>query len=149
MNALVKHIQMVEHAIEEAEDAQSVWTAFVDAAQNIDARLVADVKDAAEHLAAFIRRTRPLLVRLKDMDKARRARFAAVPVLQAKLAFADGTERRVAVSKPTDDIDEPYIGEMFYAALVRQGVVGSCESFPVLVIDRRRRVIAKIGVLPQ
>lgn len=76
----------------------------------------------------------------------RRKRFDSVPVLQAKLRFKDGSTRRVAVSKPTDAMDEPYIGEMFHAALVKQGVVATLEDYPVLVIDKRRHVIGKIPV---
>lgn len=81
---------------------------------------------------------------VRRMDDERRRRFDAVPVLQAALRFRDGSTRRVAVSKPTEGIDEPYIGEMFHAALVRQGVVASLEDYPVLVVDRRRRVVAEI-----
>lgn len=77
-------------------------------------------------------------------DRERRMRFNAVPVLQAALRFKDGSVRRVAVSKPTGEIDEPHIGEMFHAALVSQGLVASLESYPVLVVDKRRRVVAKI-----
>ena len=74
----------------------------------------------------------------------RRKRFDSVPVLQAMLRFKDGSTRRVAVSKPTDAIEEPYIGEMFHVALQKQGVVASLEDYPVLVIDRRKRVVAEI-----
>lgn len=81
---------------------------------------------------------------LRAEDAARRSRFDAVPVLQAALRFRDGSTRRVAVSKPADGIGEPFVGEMFYAALVRQGVVGTLEDYPVLVVDRRRRVISTI-----
>ena len=83
----------------------------------------------------------------EDIDRRiaeRRARFDAAPVLQATLRFRDGTTRRVAVSKPTNEIDEPHIGEMFHAALVRQGVAASCEAWPVLVVDRRGRVVGEI-----
>ena len=74
-------------------------------------------------------------------------RFDKIPVLQANLLFEDGSTRRVAVAKPAGgEIDEPFIGEMFYAALQKQGVLSSLESFPVLVIDRRKRVIAIIPV---
>lgn len=93
----------------------------------------------------------PILVALthtaEDIDRRireRRARFNAAPVLQATLRFRDGTTRRVAVSKPADGIDEPYIGEMFHAALVRQGVATSCEAWPVLVVDRRGRTVGEI-----
>ena len=93
----------------------------------------------------------PLLVSLthtaEDIDRRireRRARFDAASVLQATLRFRDGTTRRVAVSKPTDSIDEPHIGEMFHAALVKQGVAASCEAWPVLVVDRRGRVVGEI-----
>lgn len=83
---------------------------------------------------------------VRRRDEERRRRFDAVPVLQAALRFRDGSTRRVAVSKPTDEIDEPFVGEMFHAALVRQGVVASLEDYPVLVVDRRRRVVAEIPV---
>lgn len=93
----------------------------------------------------------PLLVALthtaEDIDRRireRRARFDTVPVLQALLQFKDGTTRKVAVSKPSGNIEEPYIGEMFHAALVKQGVVETCEAWPVLVVDRRGRVVAEI-----
>ena len=76
----------------------------------------------------------------------RRKRFDSVPVLQAMLRFKDGSTRRVAVSKPTDEIEEPYIGEMFHVALQKQGVVASLESYPVLVVDRRKRIVAEIPV---
>ena len=76
----------------------------------------------------------------------RRKRFDSVPVLQAMLRFKDGSTRRVAVSKPTDEIEEPYIGEMFHAALQKQGVVASLEAYPVLVVDRRKRIVAEIPV---
>lgn len=81
---------------------------------------------------------------LDRMAKERRKRFEAIAVLQASLRFKDGSTRRVAVSKPTDEIDEPFIGEMFYDALTRQGVVASLEDYPVLIVDRRKRVIARI-----
>ena len=74
----------------------------------------------------------------------RRKRFDAVPILQAMLRFADGTTRRVAVSKPTDAIEEPYIGEMFHMALKKQGVVASLETYPVLVVDKRKRIVGEI-----
>lgn len=144
MNTLTRLIQMVEKTVEQAQDAQSVWEAFVDAAQTEYPQIASGAKDGADHLAAFLRRAHPLLDQLKDMDEMRRARFADVPILQAKLSFADGTERRVAVSKPTDTIEEPHIGEMFYAALKKQGVVASCEVWSVVVVDRRNRVVAEI-----
>ena len=83
----------------------------------------------------------------EDIDRRiteRRARFDAVPVLQAELRFKDGTTRKVAVSKPTGEIEEPFIGEMFHAALVKQGVVASLETYPVLVVDKRKRIVAEI-----
>lgn len=81
---------------------------------------------------------------LERKEEERRKRFDSIPVLQAMLRFKDGSTRRVAVSKPTDEIDEPHIGEMFYAALQKQGVVASLEAYPVLVVDRRKRIVAEI-----
>jgi len=77
----------------------------------------------------------------------RKRRFDAVPILQAMLRFKDGSTRRIAVMKPTDAIDEPYIGEMFYDALMKQGVVASLEDYPVFVVDKRKRVVNKIPVV--
>ena len=93
----------------------------------------------------------PIIVALthtaEDIDRRireRRARFDSVPVLQALLRFKDGATRKVAVSKPSGEIEEPYIGEMFYDALVRQGVVASLENYPILVVDKRRRIVGEI-----
>lgn len=95
-------------------------------------------------LASATRGLESLRQSLEREEEKRRRRFDFAPVLQALLRFKDGSTRRVAVSKPTDAIDEPYVGEKFYAALVRQGVAVSLESFPVLVIDKRGRIVARI-----
>ena len=100
--------------------------------------------DAERFFSEAESRLNERLEAVRRRDEERRRRFDAVPVLQAALRFRDGSTRRVAVSKPTEGIDEPYIGEMFHAALVRQGVVASLEDYPVLVVDRRRRVVAEI-----
>lgn len=98
-------------------------------------------------LASATRGLESLRQSLEREEEKRRRRFDFAPVLQALLRFKDGSTRRVAVSKPTDDaIDEPHVGEKFYAALVRQGVVATLEQFPVLVVDRRGRVVAKIPI---
>ena len=101
------------------------------------------VRSSLHTATGVLERYRQVLQRQED---ERRKRFDSVPVLQAMLRFKDGSTRRVAVSKPTDAIDEPHIGEMFYAALERQGVVASLEPFPVLVVDKRNRVTGKIPV---
>lgn len=100
--------------------------------------------DAGRFFSDAERRLDEQLEAVRRKDEERRRRFDAVPVLQAALRFRDGSTRRVAVSKPTDEIDEPFVGEMFHAALVKQGVVGTLEAYPVLVVDRRRRVVAEI-----
>lgn len=97
-------------------------------------------------LASATRGLESLRQSLEREEEKRRRRFDFAPVLQALLRFKDGSTRRVAVSKPTSAIDEPHVGEKFYAALVRQGVVATLEQFPVLVVDRRGRVVAKIPV---
>lgn len=122
------------------------------------------MRECAEKYAAFVRsggegwpdsgrffsdaerRLDEQLEAVRRKDEERRRRFDAVPVLQAALRFRDGTTRRVVVSKATDEIAEPFVGEMFHAALVKQGVVASLEDYPVLVVDRRRRVVARIPV---
>ena len=95
-------------------------------------------------LASATRGLESLRQSLEREEEKRRKRFDFAPILQALLRFKDGSTRRVAVSKPTDAIDEPYVGEKFYAALVRQGVAASLEPFPVLVVDRRNRIVGKI-----
>lgn len=100
--------------------------------------------DAGRFFSDAERRLDEQLEAVRRKDEERRRRFDAVPVLQAALRFRDGTTRRVVISKPTDEIDEPFVGEMFHAALVKQGVVASLEDYPVLVVDRRKRVVAEI-----
>lgn len=102
--------------------------------------------DAGRFFSDAERRLDEQLEAVRRKDEERRRRFDAVPVLQAALRFRDGTTRRVVVSKTTDEIAEPFVGEMFHAALVKQGVVASLEDYPVLVVDRRRRVVARIPV---
>lgn len=136
--SLKEQLETVRDAYDHAMRAQGLYNAY---------RKAAGVDGTATPEMPFT----PLLVTLthvaEDIDRRireRRARFDAVPVLQAELRFRDGKTRRVAVSKPTDEIDEPHIGEMFYDALVRQGVATSCEAWPVLVVDRRGRVVGEI-----
>lgn len=100
--------------------------------------------DAGRFFSDVERRLDERLEAVRHKAEERRRRFDAVPVLQAALRFRDGTTRRVVVSKPTDEIAEPFVGEMFHAALVKQGVVASLEDYPVLVVDRRKRVVAEI-----
>ena len=102
--------------------------------------------DAGRFFSDSERRIDEQLEAVQRKIEERRKRFDSVPVLQAMLRFKDGSTRRVAVSKPTDEIEEPYIGEMFHAALQKQGVVASLEAYPVLVVDRRKRIVAEIPV---
>lgn len=133
-----EQLETVREAYDHAMRAQELYNAY---------RKAAGADGTATPELPFA----PILVALthtaEDIDRRiaeRRARFDAAPVLQATLRFRDGSTRRVAVSKPTDEIDEPHIGEMFHAALVRQGVAASCEPWPVLVVDRRGRVVGEI-----
>ena len=133
-----EQLETVRDAYDHAMRAQELYNAY---------RKVADANGTATPELPFASILAAITHTAEDIDRRiaeRRARFDAVPVLQALLRFKDGTTRRVAVSKPTDEIDEPYIGEMFHAALVRQGVVASCEAWPVLVVDRRGRVVGEI-----
>jgi hypothetical protein len=78
-------------------------------------------------------------------EDERMRRFNAVPILQATLRFRDGKTRRVVVSMPNDRIEEPYIAESFHSALIKQGVVSCDEAWPVLVVDKYKRVVGRIG----
>lgn len=136
--SLNEQLETIREAYDHAMRAQGLYNAY---------RKAAGANGTATPEMPFT----PLLVALTHTAEEltrkieeRRARFDAVPVLQATLRFRDGTTRRVAVSRPTDEIDEPHIGEMFHAALVRQGVAASCEAWPVLVVDRRGRVVGEI-----
>lgn len=139
MTGLNEQLELVLECYRKVASAKNFWTAYRHAAGKGGvatpelpqfAPLMAEIKRTADELTLKI--------------EERRRRFDAVPVLQALLRFKDGATRRVAVSKPTDEIDEPHIGEMFHAALVKQGIVETCEPWPVLVVDRRGRVVAEI-----
>lgn len=124
-----------------AEDAHSLAIKARECCANLQISI-----EARNGLEAFIKEIDAQIDGLRRKTEERRKRFEAIPVLQAALRFKDGSTRRVAVSKPTDAIDEPHIGEMFYNALTRQGVVASLEDYPILVVDRRKRVVARIPV---
>lgn len=128
--SMKEQLERVREAYDRTVEAQRLWRAAE----------LPDTPQFAALLAEIVRQAEDIDRRIRE----RRARFDAVPVLQAELRFRDGATRRVAVSKPTDEIDEPHIGEMFHAALVKQGVVETCEPWPVLVVDRRGRVVAEI-----
>ena len=134
-----QQLELVRDCYDKVASAQKLWN---------DYRRVAGESGTAtpelpqlKWLLGMFTRTAEMLDRKIE---ERRKRFDSVPVLQALLRFADGTTRKVAVSKPTDEIEEPYIGEMFYTALKAQGVAVSLETYPVLVVDRRKRVVAVI-----
>lgn len=136
---LKKQLELVRDCYDKVASAQNAWTAY--------RRAAGEGGTATPELPQFVALLTDLTRTAESLDRKieeRRKRFDSVPVLQALLRFADGTTRKVAVSKPTDEIEEPYIGEMFYTALKTKGVAVSLETFPVLVVDRRKRVVAKI-----
>ena len=139
MTGLNEQLELVLECYRKVASAKNFWTAYRHAAGEGGvatpelpqfAPLMAEIKRTADELTLKI--------------EERRRRFDAVPVLQALLRFKDGTTRKVAVSKPSGEIEEPYIGEMFHDALVKQGVVSSLENYPILVVDKRRRIVGEI-----
>jgi len=139
MTGLNEQLELVLECYRKVASAKNFWTAYRHAAGEGGvatpelpqfAPLMAEIKRTADELTLKI--------------EERRRRFDAVPVLQALLRFKDGTTRKVAVSKPSGEIEEPYIGEMFHDALVKQGVVASLENYPILVVDKRRRIVGEI-----
>lgn len=133
-----EQLETVRDAWAKVAEAQGLYNAY---------RKAAGANDTATPELPFAQILVALTHTAEDIDRRiaeRRARFDAAPVLQATLRFRDGTTRRVAVSRPTDEIDEPHIGKMFHAALVKQGVVETCEAWPVLVVDRRGRIVGEI-----
>ena len=141
MTGLNEQLELVLECYRKVASAKNFWTAYRHAAGEGGvatpelpqfAPLMAEIKRTADELTLKI--------------EERRRRFDAVPVLQALLRFKDGTTRKVAVSKPSGEIEEPYIGEMFHDALVKQGVVASLENYPILVVDKRRRIVGEIPI---
>ncbi len=137
-NSIRKQLELVREAYDHAMRAQGLYN---------DYRRAAGAHGTATPELPFT----PIIIALthtaEDVSRRieeRRRRFDSVPVLQASLRFKDGTTKRVAVNKPTDETDEPHIGELFYKSLSERGVVASLESYPVLVVDRYRRVVAEI-----
>ena len=132
-------LELVRECYHRVSSAHNFWTAY--------RRAAGDCGTATPELPQFASLLTDLTRTAEELDRKiaeRRKRFDAVPILQALLRFKDGTTRKVAVSKPTGEIEEPFIGEMFHAALVKQGVVSSLETYPVLVVDKRKRIVAEI-----
>lgn len=139
MNGLNARLEIVQECYRKVASALNDWNGYRRTSVERGEE-TAELPQFAALLTELTRTAEELTRKIEE----RRKRFDSVPVLQAMFRFKDGSTRRVAVSKPTDAIDEPYIGEMFYAALVKQGVIASLEAWPVLVVDRRNRVVAKI-----
>lgn len=112
-------LNMVRDALEKLDGASRTVADIEAATPSDDAWGAAICVRSA--LANAVRELNAYRKSLEREEENRRRRFESVPILQALLRFSDGTTRRVAVSKPTGAIDEPYVGEMFHAALVRQG----------------------------
>ena len=135
---LRERLEAAEEAVRRAQEAAAAWRRVSAPSGG------ADAPDALlDRFCAIAERT---VRALRAEADARRRRFDAVAVLQARLKFANGTTKRFVVAKPDDKIAEPHIGEMFHVALQKQGVVASLESYPVLVVDRRKRIVAEIPV---
>ena len=137
MKPLRPKIKALTDALRLAEESAAKWSAYADHP---------DGGETSRHVSEYIASLTMTLAEAKRQYAERLRRFDAIPVLQATFCFSDGSTRRIAVSKPTDEIEEPYIGETFYDALKKQGVVASLESYPVFVVDRRRRIINEIAV---
>ena len=139
MESIRTQLDLVQESYLKVASAMNFYTAY--------RRAAGDGGTETPELPQFVSLKTELTRTAEELTRKieeRRKRFDSVPVLQAMLRFKDGSTRRVAVSKPTDAIDEPYIGEMFHAALVKQGVVATLEDYPVLVIDKRKKIINKI-----
>lgn len=139
MESLRTQLELVQESYLKVASAHNFYTAYRRAAGHCG-RETPELPPFASLMTELTRTSEELTRKIEE----RRRRFDSVPVLQASLRFKDGSTRRVAVSKPTNEIDDPFVGEMFHAALVRQGVVASLEDYPVLVVDRRKRVVAEI-----
>ena len=139
MSSLKERIELVQECYHKVASANNFYNAY--------RRTSGECGEATPELPEFVALMSALTRTAEELtrrEEERMRRFDSVPVLQATLRFADGTTRKVAVSKPSGEIDEPHVGELFHAALVKQGVVASLEDYPILVVDRRRRVVAKI-----
>ena len=141
MESLRTQLDLVQESYLKVASAMNFYTAYRRAAGEGGTE-TPELPQFVSLMTELTRTTEELTRKIEE----RRKRFDSIPVLQAMLRFKDGSTRRVAVSKPTDEIEEPYIGEMFHAALQKQGVVASLEAYPVLVVDRRKRIVAEIPV---
>lgn len=139
MSSLKERIELVQECYHKVASANNFYTAY--------RRTSGECGEATPERPEFVALMSALTRTAEELtrrEEERMRRFDSVPVLQATLRFADGTTRKVAVSKPSGEIDEPHVGELFHAALVKQGVVETCEPWPVLVVDKRGRVVAEI-----
>ena len=139
MNGLNARLEIVQECYRKVASALNDWNGY----RRTSGERGEETAELPQFAALLTELTRTAEELTRRIDERKR-RFDAVPILQAMMLFKDGSTRRVAVSKPTDTIEEPHIGEMFHAALVKQGVTASLETYPVLVVDKRRRVVAEI-----
>ena len=139
MESVRTQLDLVQESYLKVASAKNFYTAYRRAAG-----VRADISELPQFVSLMAELTRTAEELTRKIEE-RRKRFESVPVLQAMLRFKDGSTRCVVVSKPTDAIDEPYIGEMFHATLVKQGIVASLEDYPILVVDRRKRIVGEIS----
>lgn len=147
MNNISKQIELVQDAYSRADDALALFTDATKMAGGIQPPPPPGVRK--QLLAAMSE----LTVWCEQLDKTRKAlrsRFNCIPVLQATIS-ANGKSVRVAVAKPIDGVDEPWITEKTRDALMHRlnaedkDALVSMEDFPVLVVGRSCRVVAEIG----
>lgn len=141
MKPLKDRMTLAKNALRLATEAQNAWRDYLaasDAATDPDPGLAEFCEAAKEHIAA-----------MKQHADDARHRFDASPVLQARIE-SNGKAIRIAVSKPNEEFDTPFIGEAAYASLKHRlripdgGAVWSAEDFPIAVVNRQKSVVATI-----
>ena len=141
-----RQIRLAQDAYAKGNDALNL---LVEAARLSASEADAPPPSIRTHL---IRAMNDLTAYCETLDarrKAMRERFRDIPLLQATFACG-GRTVRVAVAKPLDEIDEPWITETTRDALERRlgatkdEPMRSMEAFPVLVIGRSGKVVTEI-----
>lgn len=137
-----KRLSFITAALANANAALKSWQSYC----QIFDHEVPTLSRATHNLMRFI----DICEQDKRMNEAcvekRRHRFDGVSVLQATFCAPDGRTKRIAVAKPRDAIEEPYITETLYASLRKAlgDEIYTVESFPICVVSKIGKITTEI-----
>lgn len=133
-----RQIELVQSAYALTGDALNRFNEYIALAKRGD-------DDTRRAFHAVMERLTNICLALANERKAARERFNGVALLQATIRSGERS-MRIAVAKPDDRCDEPYISEAAYSALrSRLGAKDGCElaadgDFPVCVLSRSGKI---------